>query len=316
MRSSAHGAGDGSSARPATFRGRIGSIVASWRAWPIARRVALNRRAAILAAAILALLVAYQLVTLTWTIVLARRPVIANVPTASASAPLSPPQGSADEPSRAELFGHAAAEAAASSPPYSLPETRASLKVTGTLVGADAGRAIIASADAPEKTYELGEVVDGADGAILRAVHADSVVLARGDRLETLPFIRRPASVAASVADAPALGSAVADDTVSPGPMPMADVVRVAPFFTNGTLAGFRVSPGVERDGFAALGFEKGDIVTEIGGQKLDDTRRAQQFFAALERGSIVQATVVRNGLPRSLAIDPKRVVFRRPEGD
>ena len=313
MRMSAKRRGQASSGRPAGFGNRFGSIVAGSRVCLVVRRATLNRRAAAFVAAALLIPVAYELATLTGVIVPAPQQTVANVSPPEPTGESVSVRASLKEGSRAQPLGHAAVEAAA--PPVRLPpETRANLKVTGTLVSADAGRAIIASASAPEKTYELGEAVDGSGGAILRAVHADGVVLARGDRSETLPLARRSVS-APSVADAQAtLGPAAPAVAVPPGPPVMTDVVRVAPFYANGELAGFRVSPGVEREGFAALGFQRGDVVTEIGGQKLDDTRRAQQFFAALERGSIVQATVLRNGLPRSLVIDPRRVVFRGPE--
>ena len=68
------------------------------------------------------------------------------------------------------------------------PETTLSLTLKGILaIEADGkGSVIISSNRGEDKTYQVGQSIEGADGATLHSVYADRVLLDRNGRLETL----------------------------------------------------------------------------------------------------------------------------------
>ena len=96
------------------------------------------------------------------------------------------------------------------------PDTTLSLLLTGILA-ADAetdfkGQAIISSNRGQERTYQIGQEIESANGTRLHSVHPDRVLLNRGDRLETLRFPETPSASAspAGMAGRPSLPPAAA----------------------------------------------------------------------------------------------------------
>jgi general secretion pathway protein C len=86
------------------------------------------------------------------------------------------------------------------------------------------------------------------------------------------------------------------------------DVIRVAPHIEQGQMVGFRVNPGQEREQFAALGLQPGDVVTDINGTAMTDPSRGLQVFEALGESTMANVTVVRNGVPEVLVIDTSQL--------
>jgi general secretion pathway protein C len=135
----------------------------------------------------LVVVLAYQFAGLTWSVVPA--PYLATLPPAM-------PDGSRIARDRSidlsplidsDLFGE---EAVAPVVPAAVdaPDTTLSLKLHGTrtvLKGDLADQAIIDSGGG-QRTYEIGQPIDGTGGATLHAVYPDRAILNRGGRLETL----------------------------------------------------------------------------------------------------------------------------------
>jgi general secretion pathway protein C len=81
-------------------------------------------------------------------------------------------------------------------------------------------------------------------------------------------------------------------------------VVRTQPVFANGQQRGFRVYPGRDRQMFARLGLQPGDLVLAINGTALDDPQRALEIFNTMASANSVALTVERDGQPQDLSVD------------
>jgi len=74
------------------------------------------------------------------------------------------------------------------------------------------------------------------------------------------------------------------------------------------------VNPGRDREGFEALGFVPGDIVTDINGIVLDDYNRGLQAFEALGEATMANVTVLRDGSTQVLVIDTRQLQNLQPK--
>lgn len=291
---------------------------------------AANRTLPVVVAAVLVLLLARELATLTWTIL--------SGPAGSAIAPIT---GPAPDPAA----GNAARSADYSSltgwrpfgeppateefvPPEAIldaPDTNLNLSLHGTHEIADPesgrpvpdqGSAMISGNRQEQKLYDVGDTIDGGSGAKLHSVYFDRVLLDRGGRLETL---RLPLEIAASAPPPAALQSLPGQvtpranatslrDALSDNAAALADVIRPTPQMEGGQMVGFRLTPGRNRDAFNALGLEPGDVLTEVNGLVMNDPRAAMEVFGALSEATVASVTITRNGTPQVLTIDMSTV--------
>ena len=264
---------------------------------------------------VLILALAYQLAKLTWALV-PGAPVDAPPPVVNpGSAELSEPHTQAVDIARiigSHLFGEISAEPVAPVTVSVLqaPDTTLNLLLKATVSDARAdsrGAAIIASGNV-EKTYTVADVIDGTGGAQLHAIYNDRVILIRAGQLETLRLPREyatgsgvvyPSPIATPVPQTPSLRSVLSENASR-----ITDVVRVAPHIEQGRMVGFRLNPGREPQQFQALGFQPGDVVTEINGTAMSDPSRGLQVFESLGESTVANVTVVRDGTPQVLTID------------
>jgi general secretion pathway protein C len=82
------------------------------------------------------------------------------------------------------------------------------------------------------------------------------------------------------------------------------DIIRPAPHVQEGQIVGFRVNPGRDRAAFEALGFQPGDVVTDVNGTVLDDVSQGLQIFQSLGESTQANVTVLRDGVPQVIVID------------
>jgi general secretion pathway protein C len=262
--------------------------------------------------AILVIAIAYQLATLTWTL----------VPGSAPSTALAPGRtgGNVAQPTTdysvligSHLFGEAAEQpAVAAAPVVDAPDTTLSLTLTGILATSEEGNphasAVIASGN-EGKAYYVGQTIDRADGATLHSVYADRVLLDRNGRIETLRF---PKDLTAS-AGAPMAMPPLPQAQSQPEPLRqvlgenaarLQDIIRPAPHVQEGQIVGFRVNPGRDRAAFEALGFQPGDVVTDVNGTVLDDVGQGLQIFQSLGESTQANVTVLRDGVPQVIVID------------
>jgi general secretion pathway protein C len=261
--------------------------------------------------ALLVITIAYQLATLTWTLVPGSVPTLApaarlgNAANSAPPADFSPLTGS-------HLFGEAAEQAApVVTAVIDAPDTTLSLVLKGILSKEDDtnGGAIISSNRGEDKAYQVGQSIEGADGATLHSVYSDRVLLNRNGRLETL---RLPKELTASgpVTGMPAplpQGSPPGGslrEVISGNATRLSDIVRPVPHVQEGQVVGFRLNPGPDRAAFEALGLRPGDVVTDINGTVLDDPSQGLQIFQSLGESTQANVTVLRDGVPQVIVID------------
>jgi general secretion pathway protein C len=262
---------------------------------------------------VLVIAIAYQLATLTWTLVPGSTPTLA---------PVVRPQGASDAPPATDysvlggLYGEAAEQTeVVIAPVVDAPDTTLSITLRGILSAEEdptgpKGSVIIENRN-EAKTYYVGAQIDGADGATLHSVYPDRVLLNRGGRLETL---RLPKDLAASSSGGPMAMPPLPQaqnqqqqplrDVISENAAKLTDIIRPAPHVQEGQIVGFRVNPGRDRATFEALGFQPGDVVTDINGTVLDDVSQGLQIFQSLGEATQANVTVLRDGVPQVLVID------------
>ena len=62
--------------------------------------------------------------------------------------------------------------------------------------------------------------------------------------------------------------------------------------------------PGRDRQQFARLGLQSGDLVTSVNGSTLDDVNRGTEILNSLTSSTTAQVTIERNGVSQSLVLD------------
>jgi len=262
---------------------------------------------------VLVIAIAYQLATLTWTLVPGSTPAVAP-PSRSPGGTITAPRQT-DYDVLKGLYGEAAEQTeVVIAPVVEAPDTTLSLTLRGILSKEDdpAGPngSVIIENRSESKTYYVGQQIEGADGATLHSVYSDRVLLNRSGRLETL---RLPKDLAASSPGGPmampplpqAQGqTAPLRDVISQNAAKLTDIIRPAPHVQEGQIVGFRVNPGRDRATFEALGFQPGDVVTDINGTVLDDVSQGLQIFQSLGEATQANVTVLRDGVPQVLVID------------
>ena len=306
--------------RPSIDRMDLAQRIAHWKEQPPEQLLGTGNRLLVpLCTALLIIGIAWQLAGVTWILLPGER-----LEDISSEAPRQVVAEVAAAPSRdysalidAHLFG-TAPEAPVAAPTSTAmlddaPETSLSIKLTGVQAYPDAaiGQAIIDGGRGQEKTYQVGDQIDGASGATLHAVLADRVILSRAGRLETLRLPREPSSRGPATASsrvplptATAAPTSSIRDVISENASRITDIIRVAPHLEGGQMIGFRINPGRDRSRFEAFGFQPGDVVVDVNGTVLDDPSRGLQIFEALGEATQASVTVLREGTPQVLTID------------
>ena len=263
--------------------------------------------------AVLVIAIAYQLATLTWALVPGSTPAAAPAPRPVDAGGTAPATTDYSVLTGAHLFGHAAEQAEVAAPAVvDAPDTTLSLTLRGILSkeGDPNGSVLIESRN-EQKTYYVGQAIDGAEGTKLHSVYADRVLLDRGGgRIETL---RLPKELSAGTpmgmpslpqAQPQPQAAAPLRDVITDNAARLTDIVRLAPHVQEGQVVGFRVNPGRDRATFDALGLQAGDVVTDINGTVLDDPSQGLQVLQSLGESTQANVTVLRDGVPQVIVID------------
>ena len=264
--------------------------------------------------ALLVIAIAYQLATLTWTVAPGSTPAFA--PPARAGGNVTAPTVDLSVLNDSHLFGEADEQAKpAVTEVVDAPETTLSLTLQGILAteedaqGRAVSGAIISSNRGEGKNYQVGQSIEGADGATLHSVYADRVLLNRNGRLETLRLPKELATSAVPMGMPSPLPQAEPPsgslrEVITENATRLTDIVRLAPHVQEGQVVGFRVNPGRDRATFEALGLQPGDVVTDINGTVLDDPSQGLQVFQSLGESTQANVTVLRDGVPQVIVID------------
>ena len=264
---------------------------------------------------VLVIAIAWQLVQITW-LLLERR-----APADSGAIAMAPPPATATRKgidvqaiATAHLFGQVQAEQTA---PEDAPPSQANLVLAGVLAASDPTKGLAMIGESPQsaKVYAVGSVVRA--GTKLHSVYFDRVILDRNGQLETLSLPRPNTAgiITRSAAVPPPRpgGSQFADNIrriAETNPTAFAEIVRPQPVFANGVQRGYRVYPGRNRQQFAKLGLQPGDLVLSINGTPLDDPQRGMEIFNTIGTSDRVSVTVERNGQSQELTLNTAQIML------
>jgi general secretion pathway protein C len=266
-------------------------------------------------AVVLVVGIAWQLVQLTW-LLLDR----SAEPQSGASLLPPPPPASAARKGvdiqsivSAHLFGVPQVEQAT---PEEAQPTQMNLILSAVFAANDPtkGLAIIGESPQSAKVYAVGATVR--QGTRLHSVYVDRVILDRNGQLEALS-LPKPSTAGLAINRAPpprpSGGSQFAENLrrmAETNPTAFAEVVRPQPVFANGVQRGYRVYPGRNRQQFAKLGLQPGDLVLSINGTPLDDPQRGMEIFNTIGTSDRVTVTVERNGQSQELSLNTAQIML------
>lgn len=221
----------------------------------------------------------------------------------------------------AHLFGQAAEELNGRRP-EGLPLSRLNLALTGVVLSAPGGYALISVNGREQEPYAVGQSVT--EGTLLEAVYPERAVIRRNGALESLvlkeidsmpvqiataPVMTAPATNPSSVPSAPMSASAA----VSGSPAESEEPIYIAP--TDQTAA--RINPPhlmkqatlmPAREGgvtvrliqpgslYEKLKMRSGDVIKSINGQQINSPQDAFRLYQQLPQTGPVQIEVVRGG--------------------
>jgi general secretion pathway protein C len=255
--------------------------------------------------------IAWQLVQLMW-LLLEKEP--------EASTPIAPAPASVANAPRQTVNVQAIVDAHLFDVPQQAvadvseaPQTQMNLVLAGTWASEDPkqGFAFIGESANTARMYPVGKSVRGS--TILNAVYPDRVILETNGKLEALRLPRLSTGNFAALAP-PAAAPAqrtppteVAESlrrVAEANPAAFTEIIRPQPVFANGVQRGYRVYPGRNRQQFARLGLQPGDLVLAINGTPLDDPQRGMEIFNTMGASDRVSLTVERNGQPQELSLN------------
>lgn len=201
-----------------------------------------------------------------------------------ASARILPPQVQAGILAAVDPFNRGAATGSAPAP-----------NVTMTVFGvrADAGgggSAILGTPDGEQKSFAVGDEV--APGVRLAEVSFDHVVLAQGERRQTL-------YMAGADEAEPAAPSAA-----GPAAAAVSQAFAIRPRTQGGRVTGAIVSPGAHEAIYQSAGFRPGDVVVAVNGARISSQIDVQQLQSSVVPGARLLLTVERGAQTVPIALN------------
>ena len=264
---------------------------------------------------VLVIAIAWQLVQLTW-LLLERRALADSGEIAIAPPPAAAARKGIDVQAiaTAHLFGQVQIEQAA---PEDAPPSQANLVLSAVFAANDPSKGLAVIGESPQsaKVYAVGAMVR--PGTKLHSVYLDRVILDRNGQFETLSLPKPNTAgiiTTRTAAAPPRPGSGQFADNLrriaETNPTAFAEVVRPQPVFANGVQRGYRVYPGRNRQQFAKLGLQPGDLVLSINGTPLDDPQRGMEIFNTIGSSDRVSVTVERNGQSQELTLNTAQIML------
>jgi general secretion pathway protein C len=261
---------------------------------------------------VLVIAIAWQLVQLTWLLLGTRQEAQSLPEPAPVAAPIAQAQGpDVDAIANAHLFGEPQAEEQSVA---DAPQTQMNLLLSAVFASSDPqkGIAIIGESAASANVYAVGDAVRS--GTKLHAVYPDRVILDRSGKLEALALPTQSLA-GIQISQAPKPGRQPPSEfqeslrrIAETNPHAFAEIIRPQPVFANGVQRGYRVYPGRNRQHFARLGLQPGDLVLAVNGTPLDDPQRGMEIFNTIGSSDRVTVTVERNGQSQDLSLNTAQV--------
>lgn len=201
---------------------------------------------------------------------------------------------------------------AVSTAPVPAAVTKLSFILRGVAPATDPARSVaVIEAQGRQASYMPGEAINDSAVRLLK-VEAAQVWLDNAGVTELLTLPGEPAArTSAPVVGVPAqptsqtAGLAALRDEIAREPQKIFSYIRLSPVRKDNVLAGYRVSPGVNRLLFEHTGLQDQDIAVALNGLDLTDDRQAQQALRELPGLTSLTLTVVRDQIRYDILISP-----------
>lgn len=206
------------------------------------------------------------------------------------------------------IFGDRAAQEISEQAALDAPETTLNVRLVGLVASAQAERsAAIIEQSGSQQTYIIGERI-GSSRATVEQILPDRVLLDNGGRREVLYMegrdgseaqLRMPSPGATANEAAPRRSNqpirvnAAASQQVSQAveaaredPSTILEMINISPVRNGQQITGYQLQPRDDRELFAALGLQAGDVAIAINGYDLTDPAQALAAMNELQDSS------------------------------
>lgn len=199
------------------------------------------------------------------------------------------------------------------------PKTRLNLVLVGAVASSDPKRSLAVIANrGKQATYGISEEIEGTR-AKLKAVLVDRVIIDNSGRDETLMLegleykrlsVSAPAKPRASASvrgNNPGSAEEKLEEikaTITKDPQQIFQYVRLSQVKRDGSVIGYRVSPGKDPELFKSVGLQSGDIATQLNGQDLTDPAAMGSIFRSISDLTELNLVVERDGQQHDIFIE------------
>ena len=209
-------------------------------------------------------------------------------------------------------------------------ETRLALVLTGIVASTEDGLgSAVIKGGSREQVYAVGDDLPVSGKVTLVKVMPRQVVIDNSGTYELIKLYEGPGLVLPTRAAqkarpnsaTPAASQSAGDDTVVDvearaivagqyrqqlyeAPESLARVVSISPVREEGSVSGYRVAPGADRDAFNATGFQSGDVVKAVNGLALSDASNTLKLYQLMKDANQATFELERNGESVTLSVD------------
>jgi general secretion pathway protein C len=202
----------------------------------------------------------------------------------------------------------------------SVKQTRLQMRLEGIVKsGSDEDSVAIIEINKQSKQYQIGAKLPVGARVYLRTIEVDRIILDNNGSLEELLLFDKNLVNQRRSSSAPAPGpgqggvidkSANQDVTAMMGryrqqiqknPGSINKLIKFSVHTEDGKLAGFKIGAANNRNDFAQLGLEDGDVVTHVNGVELSDYRKALSLYQEMGDLSEVRVQLIRQGQSQEL---------------
>ncbi len=190
-----------------------------------------------------------------------------------------------------------------------LKQTDLNLRLWGTVAGSSQ-RAYAVIEDRSRKTQDLYRVGDSIQGAEIRMIFWEKVVLNVNGRDEVLQMEERSGAGPGR----PAEGSRTRPESPESVSMPRTRIddatgninelmkqARIRPHFQDGKPAGLVITRIQENSIFSDMGLENGDVIVGVDGNPIQSVDDALQLYQGMKESSGVKLQIVRQGQEQAI---------------
>ena len=209
-------------------------------------------------------------------------------------------------------------------------ETRLALVLTGIVASTEDGLgSAVIKGGSREQVYAVGDDLPVSGKVTLVKVMPRQVVIDNSGTYELIKLYEGPGLVLPTRAAqkarpdsaTPATSQSAGDDTVVDvearaivagqyrqqlyeAPESLARVVSISPVREGGSVSGYRIAPGADRDAFNATGFQSGDVVKAVNGLALSDASNTLKLYQLMKDANQATFELERNGESVTLSVD------------